>query len=289
MVSVWRRAATPLWWVLAGVAILAVVYVAVATPGPTPATVDTPRAMPSPTPHGDGLSDTHDGYRVVPVTVPTARGPAMPVAFRILAPDGRPATEYEIVHTKPLHLYLVRGDFTGYQHLHPQLVNGLWTTTAAVADGGAYRFYAEFTPKGRGVAGHPTVLGIPFVIPGDTTLHPLPPPTPDASAGPYKVSRRDGAAPLSVGKATVVTFDVADASGTSVSTVEPYLGACAHMSAFDVLSQALTHFHPALPGTGTACSLTFHAQFANRGEYRLFLQFQIAGTVHEAPFTVFVT
>ena len=33
----------------------------------------------------------------------------------------------------------------------------------------------------------------------------------------------------------------------------------------------------------------FEVERIDRGEYRLFLQFQIAGTVHEAPFTVFVT
>lgn len=290
MPRMWCRAITPLWYVLAAVLVLAVIYVSVSLPDTAPATVDTPRPSPSPTMHGDGLSDSHDGYRIVPITVPPHRGRAMPVTFRILAPDGRPATEYEIVHTKPLHLYLVRGDYSGYQHLHPQLVNGIWTTTAAIPDGGAYRFYAEFTPKGRGVTGHPTVLGIPFVIPGDTALVPLPAPARIASAGPYTVSRRDGTAALPVGKATILRFQVNDATGNQVSTVEPYLGACAHMSAFEVLSQALTHLHPAQPATGdAACSLTFHAQFTNRGEYRLFLQFQTAGTVHEAAFTVFVT
>jgi len=97
-----------------------------------------------------------------------------------------------------------------------------------------------------------------------------------ALAGPYTVTRLDGISHLSVGRATLLRFKV-DA------TLEPYLGALAHMSAFEVRTQSLTHLHPA------ATELTFHTQFANRGEYRLFMDFQVAGALHRAAFTVFVT
>jgi hypothetical protein len=175
-----------------------------------------------------------------------------------------------------LHLFLVRDDLSGFQHLHPTLSAGLWSTNMTIDDGGAYRLYAEFTPKGRGVLGHPIVLGLPFVIAGDTKLAPLPPPAPTSVAGPYTVTRRDGTSHLSVGRATLLRFEINAAP-------EPYLGSLAHMSAFEVRTQALTHLHPA------ATELTFHTQFANRGEYRLFMDFQVAGALHRAAFTVFVT
>ncbi|MEV4410362.1 hypothetical protein [Catellatospora sp. NPDC049609] len=265
-----------------GVAFLATVaYVLTVLPGrsaPPVPTAAAPLPSPSPSLHGDGLSDSHDGYLMRAVTLPAKRGRAVPVAFRIHGPDGTPQTGYETLQTKPLHLYLVRDDLSGYQHLHPELRGDTWTTTVDITDGGAYRFYAEFVPQGGDVAGHTTTLGLHFIIPGDTKLAPLPAPAPSSvTAGKYVVNRLDGTAHLRVGRSSLLRFEVPGAS------LEPYLGALAHMSAFEVRTQALTHLHPA------AEELTFHVQFANRGEYRLFMDFQVAGKPQRAAFTVFVT
>ncbi|MDI1466114.1 hypothetical protein QEZ54_34580 [Catellatospora sp. KI3] len=270
------RSSKPYYLVL-GIAFLATVaYVLTVVPGRS-ALPPVQAAAPSPSPslHGDGLSDSHDGYLIRAVALPEKRGRAIPVAFQILGPDGRALTEYEPVQTKLLHLYLVRDDLSGYQHLHPELRDGTWTTAVDIGDGGAYRFYAEFLPKGRG--GHTTTLGLPFVITGDTRLAPLPAPAPDSRAGAYTVHRLDGTAHLRAGRSGLLRFDVPGA------VLEPYLGALAHMSAFEVRTQALTHLHPA------ADELTFHVQFPNRGEYRLFMDFQVAGKPQRAAFTVFVT
>ncbi|WP_212843995.1 hypothetical protein [Catellatospora sp. IY07-71] len=272
------RSSSP--YLVLGVAFLATVaYVLTVLPGrsaPAP-TAAAPVPSPSPSLHGDGLSDSHDGYLIQAVTLPARRGKAVPVAFRIHGPDGTPQTEYETLQTKLLHLYLVRDDMSGYQHLHPELTGDTWTAKVDITDGGAYRFYAEFVPKGRDVAGHPTTLGLPFVIPGDTKVAPLPGPAPSAVAGRYVVNRLDGTTHLRVGRSGLLSFEVPGAR------LEPYLGALAHMSAFEVRTQALTHLHPA------ADELTFHVQFANRGEYRLFMDFQVAGKPQRAAFTVFVT
>jgi hypothetical protein len=292
------------WWlVLAAVFLLAAGYSATvararhAPPGgavgaPGDAGASAPAPVPSPTVHGDGLSDSHDGYRIEAVTLPTGRGPAVPVAFRILGPDGLPATGYQLVQAKTLHLYLIRDDLHHYQHLHPTLAGGVWSTAVGIPDGGAYRLYAEFTPEGRAGTGHPTVLGLPFVIPGDTTFVPVPAPAPGADAGGYTVTRADGVAHLRAGKSEILRLRVTDPAGAPARALEQYLGAYAHMSAFEVLTQGLVHLHPAVPAAGGPPPdgvLTFHAQFANRGEQRLFLQFQAGGQLRQAAFTVFVT
>ncbi len=255
-----------------GVAFLATVaYVLTVLPGRSapPAAV-----VPSPTPdfHGDGLSDSHDGYLMRPVLLPEKRGKAMPLMFQILDQTGAPLIRYETVQAKQLHLYLIRDDISGYRHLHPVLDGETWSTTLDVDDGGSYRVYAEFTPKG----GHVTTLGLPFIIAGDTKLVPLPGPAASASAGPHTVTRLDGTTHLRAGQSALLRFKV-DA------TLEPYLGSYAHMSAFEVRTAGLVHLHPA------ANELTFHTLFANRGEYRLFMEFQTGGQVHRADFTIFVT
>lgn len=236
-----------------------------------------PQASQPAVPHSDGLSDSHEGYLMRPVELPSARGKAIPVSFRILGPDGATLTEYETVQAKPLHLFVIRDDVSGYQHLHPTFDGDAWSSTLDVDDGGSYRLYAEFTPQRRAWLGHPVILGLSFIIPGDTKLAPLPGPAAISEAGAYKVERLDGTSHLIAGQGALLRFGVPGA------VLEPYLGAIAHMSAFEVRTMALVHLHPA------ASELTFHTQFPNRGEYRLFLEFQVDGQVHRAAFTVFAT
>lgn len=262
-------------YVVLGIAFLiTVAYVLTVLPGRS---APAPQVSASPVAHSDGLSDSFDGYLMRPVTLPSSRGKAIPVSFHILGPDGAPLTGYETVQAKPMHLFLIRDDISGYQHLHPTLDGDTWSTTMDVDDGGSYRLYAEFTPKGRAVLGHPIILGVPFVIPGDTKLAPLPAPAATSDTGKFTVRRLDGTTHLIAGQSTLLRFEVPGA------TLEPYLGAIAHMSAFEVLTQRLIHLHPA------GNELTFHTQFPQRGEYRLFLEFQVDGQVHRAAFTVFAT
>lgn len=274
------RASRVLPYLLIGAAFVAtVVYVLTVLPDGAGRSAQPPPASATPVPHSDGLTDSFEGYRMVPVSLPEKRGKAVPVSFRLHGPDGAALTSLQIVQAKPLHLYLIRQDISGYQHLHPTPEGDLWSAPIDIDDGGSYRLYAEFTPHGwRGAAlNDPVILGLAFVIAGDTKLAPLPAPAASSVAGPFTVERVDGTSHLLVNKGTLLRFRVPGA------TLEPYLGAIAHMSAFEVRTQGLIHLHAATN------ELAFHAQFPNRGEYRLYIEFQASGTVHQAAFTVFVT
>jgi len=270
--------------VMVGLFVAAVVYVI-----PRGAGREAPAALPATADHtvhsgvSGGLSGSHDGYVLSPVTLPDRRGDALPLAFRIIGPDGAPTTTFDAAQSEPLHLYVLREDLNHYQHLHPTLTGDTWTAAVDVPDGGVYRLYAEFVPKGRAGALHPTVLGAPFVVAGDTRYVPLPEPAPRAGAGGYTVSRLEGTAAAAAGRSDTLRFQVRDAGGAPVTALEPYLGVYAHASVFDSSTQGLTHLHP----TGLADGvLTFHAQFPQRGRHRVFLQFKAAGEVHQAAFTV---
>jgi hypothetical protein len=273
------RSSKALPYLFIGAAFLAAVaYVLAVLPDGAGRSAQPPPSK-EPIPHSDGLSDSFEGYRMVPVSLPEKRGKAVPVSFRIHGPDGAPLEHFNLVQAKPLHLYLIRQDISGYQHLHPTLEGDLWSTPIDLDDGGSYRLYAEFTPSDwRGARlGEPVILGVAFVIAGDTKLAPLPGPAASSQAGPFVVERLDGTSHLKVNEATLLSFRVPGAA------LEPYLGSMAHMSAFEVRTQGLIHLHAA------SSELTFHAQFPNRGEYRLFIEFQASGAVHQAAFTVFVT
>ncbi|MET0237702.1 MAG: hypothetical protein ABW224_23900 [Kibdelosporangium sp.] len=239
-------------------------------------------------PHSDGRSDVQDGFRFQPVTVPAERGSGVPLAFRIIGPAGRPETKFPENQTKQLHFFVVRDDMQAYQHVHPELREDTWHTTVSVPDGGTYRMYAEFI--GRDPL-HPTVLGSAFIIPGDTAFVPLPPPSARAEADGFTVIRPDGAAKPLVGKPSTMRLRIADPSGLPVREPEEHLGAYGHLTGFNAVQLSVTHLHP-LQRLGTALQdgeLTFQAQFAERGEHRLFLEFRVAGKIRTAAFTVFVT
>jgi hypothetical protein len=210
------------------------------------------------------------------------------VSLRVTGPGG-PVTDFKSVHTKPKHMYVLRDDLSGYQHLHPEVAGDTWTAPVTITDGGAYRVYIEFVPHGRPdgpMGAEPTVLGVPFVIAGDTSMIPVPAPEAEARSGAYTVRRLDGAADLASGTQTALQFQVLRDGRPAV--LEPYLGAYAHLSNFEVRTQGLKHLHPLPGGTGDAL-LSFHAAFAERGDKRMFLQFRAGGTVHQVAFTIFTT
>jgi hypothetical protein len=247
---------------------------------------------PSTPPDEGGLADVHHGYRLELLGAPPVRGAAVPVAFRILDPSGRPQTDYDVGHTKPLHMYVLRDDMSKYQHLHPELSGDTWRATISVPDGGQYRIYTEFLPRGWPDPTHPVVLGSPFTVPGDTAFVPLPPPAPSVTVDGFTVSRPEGAADVPVQQLTELKFRITDAAGHPVDRLDAYLGAYAHMSAYHSLTMGLLHQHPRgtfIDSVKGGPELTVAAQFANRGEHRLFLEFSVDGQVHRAEFTVFVT
>ncbi|RZS34421.1 hypothetical protein EV193_109212 [Herbihabitans rhizosphaerae] len=283
--------------VIVGLAIVAAIAVVVSfgpsssAPGGHAGMIMPPAGAPtSTTPHSDGLTDSDGGFRLKTLAVPKARGQEQPVAFQIIGPGGTPERRFTENATKQIHFFVVRDDMTGYQHRHPVLDGDIWHTTVAITDGGSYRMYAEFVPLGSTDLTHPTVLGAPFVVAGSTAVAPLPPPAATATAGPFTVTRPDGPTQPQVKQINQLRFAITDALGEPAA-LGAHLGAYAHLSAFNTISMSVTHLHPLQPlgDGGPPRELTFHAQFAERGEHRLFLEFAVAGVVRLAEFTLFVT
>lgn len=244
-----------------------------------------------PAAHSDGLSEAESGYRFERIITPAGRGHAVPVAFRIIGPDGRPVTRFLDNQTKQMHFFAVRDDMAIFQHVHPTLAGDSWHTDLALTDGGAYRMFAEFVPLDTKDPRHPVVLGVPFSVPGDTTFEPVPAPAGETvTATGYTVARADGTAQIPATRPQVLRFVIRGADGTPVTAVDPHLGANGHLTGFHTMLLSATHLHPIQPlGTRLANGeLAFHSLFSERGEYRLFLEFSHAGRVHTAAITVAV-
>ncbi|WP_439657958.1 hypothetical protein ACSHWB_37000 [Lentzea sp. HUAS TT2] len=242
-----------------------------------------------PAAHSDGLSEVESGYRFDRVTMPETRGTAVPVAFRILDGAGAPVTRFLDNQTKQMHFFAVREDMNVFEHLHPVLDGDTWHATLSLPDGGAYRMFAEFVPLDTADPRHPVVLGVPFSVPGDTALAPLPAPSDGATTTDgYTVTRVDTPAQPKAMSPQTLRLSIRAPDGKPVSSLEPHLGANGHMTGFHTMLLSATHLHPVeLAGIPLDNGeLSFQAVFADRGEYRLFLEFAHGGKVHRAAFTV---
>ena len=218
-----------------------------------------------------GLAVAQDGYRLR-LADEALRPGTRELAFTVVGPDGAPVTAYDVEHEKQLHLIVVRRDFAGFQHVHPELDEGTgeWTTDVDL-EPGAWRVFADFVPTG----GEDLTLGSDLTVPGAV---PAPDPAVEervAQVGDYTVAL-DGE--LHPGEDSVLTFEITR-DGAPVADLQQYLGAAGHLVALRDGDLAYLHVHP---GDG----LEFMAEVPSAGTYHLFLDFQHDGVVRTAELVV---
>ena len=230
-----------------------------------------------------GLLVSQDGYTLALASDTLPAGPAAPVAFRILGPDGSAVTAFDVSHDEDLHLIAARRDLTGFQHVHPDLAaDGTWTTSLALTPG-TWRLFADFVPAADGKN---RTLGADLAVPGAYDPAPLPAESRTAEVDGYTVTL-DG--DLSAGEESELTLSVAR-DGRPVTDLQPDLAAYGHLVVLRDGDLAYLHVHPAgEPGDGATepgPDVTFFSTAPSAGTYRLFLDFKHGDAVHTAAFTV---
>ena len=231
---------------------------------------------------GAGLQATVDGYHLA-FPAKTMAGMAMTMTFTITK-DGKPVTQFDREQTKLMHFYLIRSDLTGFQHLHPTLAtDGTWSVTPSEGlTPGRYRIYTQFVPHGTGSA---LVTSVPLTVPGTPpAATPLPATATSTTVDGYTV-KVEGA--LRHGTESPLTITISK-GGAKVTDLQPYLGVFAHVTAIHAGDLGFAHLHPdtgASSATGGPM-LTVHADLPSPGDYRAFIQFQTAGTLHTAAITL---
>lgn len=226
-----------------------------------------------------GLAQEVDGYRL---ELPQTRFGAgdQRLGFTVVGPDDEPLTAYDEAHERDLHLIAVRRDLTGFQHVHPTLdpATGEWSTGLRL-DPGSWRLLADFVPAG----GDQVVLGADLVAEGEGTSDPLGEDVLGVSVDGYDVIVETE--PVAGQEVPVVATVMRD--GRPVTDLGTYLGERGHLVVLRDGDLAYVHGHPgAEAGSGPA--IPFTATFPSGGRYRLFLEFEHAGAVHTAQFTVSV-
>ena len=197
--------------------------------------------------------------------------------FRIERGPAQTVRDFQVEHTKRMHLIVVRSDLTGFQHLHPAMAaDGTWRGSIRLPMGGDYRMFADFKHAGKR-----RTLAADVRVKGEFKRVKLPPPNP--------VARTDGGLDVALyhhgagaGTPVHVQFEVADQGRLVTAELQPYLGAMGHLVAIRKNDLKYLHTHPDGSAPG------FHVQYPTAGRYRVFVQFRHRGRVHTAAFTVAV-
>ncbi|MFC1432513.1 hypothetical protein ACEZDB_17850 [Streptacidiphilus sp. N1-3] len=237
---------------------------------------------------GDGLSATSGGYTLSSATTRLPAAKAFGYRFTIVGPDGRPVTGFAVDQTKRLHFYAIRSDLTGFQHVHPTMAaDGTWTAPLAALSAGTWRLVATFTPDSGSGKDTDFVLSRTVTVPGRAVDTALPAASTRTTVDGYTVTLTGD---LTAGMVHPLTVTVAR-GGTPVTDLQPYLDSYAHLTAFHQGDGAFAHLHPTTAVTAGhgGPTLSFHAELTRPGDWRLFLQFQTAGTLHTAAVTVHVS
>jgi hypothetical protein len=232
-----------------------------------------------------GVPDSKE-YLVQITTQPRMMEPGKNVdlTFRIEDPKTHaPVRDFEVVHEKLYHLFVVGQDLTFFQHVHPELQSDAsFRLNVRLPKPGMYRVLSDFYPKG----GTPQLVVNTLLVSGggfDLTPTVLAP-----DLAPRRAENSDvelltePARPVAGSKATI-TFRLKPNDG-----MELYLGAWAHMLAASSDLIDMIHSHPirVTDHSGEYKQLEFDLTFPRGGAYRVWIQFQRKGIVNTVAFNI---
>ena len=224
-------------------------------------------------------------YGVTLKTQPKALKAGAPVELQLSVTnpkDGKRVSEFELMHERIFHLFLVSQDLNFFVHDHPEKgADSVFRLKSTLPKPGLYRVLSDFYPKG----GTPQLIANTLIVPGapfnprSTKLKP--------DVGVQKGTNVDVSLtmeppePIS-GMKTLMFFKLSDAEG-----FEPYLAAWGHMMAASEDLIDMIHNHPYIADGGP--NVQFNMIFPRPGIYRVWVQFQRKGVVNTVAFNVPVT
>ncbi len=137
-----------------------------------------------------GLAASVDGYTLAAVEPEQEPGPDQFVELRLTGPDGGPVGELDAMDGMPgpgmMHLFAVRRDLTGFQHITPAPGEGTSMWALLNLTPGPWRVVIELQPA---ALGRPIMLGIDLTVRGDYRPEPAPPTAETVTVGDVEVER----------------------------------------------------------------------------------------------------
>jgi hypothetical protein len=231
--------------------------------------------------------------REFPVHITTAPKILKPGAetlltFRVEDPaTGKTVHDFQIMHEKLFHQFLVSQDMEFFQHVHPIMhTDGSFDLDVKFPHAGLYRLLSDFYPAG---ATPQLITNTLFVSGAEMKMTPakLTADLASKKTENLEVSLTTEPAEPIAGLKTLLFFRLTPNDG-----IEPYIGAMGHMLAASSDLIDMIHTHPFLvsdPENGAVKQIQFNVIFPREGVYKLWVQFQRKGVVNTAVFNVPVT
>lgn len=195
--------------------------------------------------------------------------------------------QLNIVHTKKFHLLVIDPTLTDYQHIHPQPTEtpGVYSFTFTPKLSGGYRAWADITPA---ATGKQLFASADLANPRGGNINKAE--TNQATLDGYTFTLSFDAPP-SVGNASMGTIHITNKKGTPVTSLQPVMGAFAHVVSFSEDFRSVIHTHPMgkEPESNTergGPDLMFHLEPKKAGFIKLFAQVMIDNKELFVPFGI---
>jgi hypothetical protein len=226
-----------------------------------------------------GLPDPVEYHLDLTVTPrPVKAGQPAGLTFAVHDPwKNRLVSNYQFVHEKLFHMFIVSQDLQVFLHNHPTLgSDGMFHYDYIFPKAGMYRVLGDFYPDGA----TPQLIAKTVIVPGS-------PPKPAALTRDYSPKDAENLnvelvtepqQPIS-GSKTQMMFRIKPGDG-----LEKYLGAWGHMlvASSDLID--MIHEHPFIADGGP--QVQFNVVFPRAKPYRVWVQFQRKGVVNTAYFDI---
>ncbi len=229
-------------------------------------------------------------FREYPLTLTTQpdvlkAGEKVRLNFQVGDPETRkPVRDFELVHEKLYHLFVISQDLQFFAHVHPEMQpDGTFQLDLSFPKPGFYRVLSDFYPA----SGTPQLVSKALMVPGPGFE--LAPAKLDPDVAPQKSANLEvelvtqPRQPIA-GVQTLLFFRLKPKDG-----IEPYLGAMAHMLAVSSDLIDLIHDHPIQvtePANEQYLQIQFDVIFPREGVHRVWVQFQRKGVVNTVAFNI---
>jgi hypothetical protein len=207
---------------------------------------------------------------------------------------GKPVAPEDLLvaHTQKLHLLIVDPTLTDYQHVHPQPGQrpGEWLFSFTPKQAGLYRVFADFTPAAtaRGLYASADLEVKAQEKDNVAGTNEPPPRAWTYQEQGYRFLLQPSVTQFRAGKSTDLSFMVSRVDGGAL-TLQPVMGAYAHLVAFDAARSGFAHLHPNETDLSRTLDphqprLTFKLTIPRPGYYVVWAQVNFGGHEMFAPF-----
>jgi len=228
--------------------------------------------------------------REYPVTMSTQprvvrAGEKTRMSFTVGDPEThKPVHDFEIVHERLFHLFVISQDLQFFIHEHPELKpDNSFQIDLSFPKPGFYRVLTDFYPA----SGTPQLIQRALFIPGPgfgMSVANLQPNIAPQQAENLEVELVTEPREPIAGMQTLMFFRLRPKDG-----IEPYLGAMAHMMAASADLIDMIHDHPTQVSDSETLpykQIQFNVIFPRPGVHRVWVQFQRLGVVNTVAFNV---